>query len=89
MPRGYHHLTYSQRCQLFVLKERKESNLEIARVLGVHRSTISRELKHNLQDGTYHYDTAQEIVEANRQFSYAQTTLPALFNLVKEKLKLR
>src|SRR3990167_9805567 len=89
MPRGYHHLTYSQRCQLSVLNERGESISEIARTLGVHRSTISRELERNSQDGIYHYDTAQGRAEANRQFSHAQTISSALFDLMKEKLELR
>ena len=47
-------------------------------MFGVHRSFIRRELKHNSQDGTYHYDTV-----------HAQTISHALFNFVKEKRKLR
>lgn len=89
MPRGYHHLTCGQRCQLSVLNEREESISEIARALGVHRSTISRELRRNSQDGIYHYDTAQEIAEANRKSSHAQTISSTLFDFVKEKLELR
>jgi transposase, IS30 family len=47
MPRGYHHLTYEQRCQLYALKQRKISQSQIALDLGVSQSTISRELSRN------------------------------------------
>jgi IS30 family transposase len=47
MPKGYHHLTRDQRCQIDVLKKRGESQRLIAASLGKHPSTISRELKRN------------------------------------------
>ncbi|MBI5274113.1 MAG: helix-turn-helix domain-containing protein [Chlamydiales bacterium] len=47
MAKGYRHLTYEQRCQIYILKESKNSPAKIARILKVDRSTIHRELKHN------------------------------------------
>ncbi|MBI5274597.1 MAG: helix-turn-helix domain-containing protein [Chlamydiales bacterium] len=44
MAKGYRHLTYKQRCQIYILKESKNSPAKIARVLKVDRSTIHREL---------------------------------------------
>ncbi|MBM3192077.1 MAG: IS30 family transposase [Chlamydiae bacterium] len=89
MPKGYHHLTYSQRCHLFILKERGESNAEIARILGVHRSTIGRELKRGKKGHSYHHDEAQTRADKRRQASYKHKILSSIFDLVIEGLKLR
>ena len=45
----HRHLTYSDRCQIYALLKRGISRADIARDIGVHRSTISRELRRNLQ----------------------------------------
>ena len=45
MPEGYHHLTYEERCQIYALMQSGEA--AIARQLGVHRSTMKRELDRN------------------------------------------
>lgn len=45
--RIYAHLTQSQRYQISALKHMGHSQVEIANFLGVHKSTISRELKRN------------------------------------------
>jgi IS30 family transposase len=45
MPKGYHHLTKEQRCQLYILKSIGKSIDNIAEILQVHRSTLYRELK--------------------------------------------
>ena len=47
MPKSYHHLTELQRCQIFTLKERGDSQKIISSILKVDKSTISRELKRN------------------------------------------
>jgi IS30 family transposase len=44
MPKGYHHLTYTQRCQIYILKDRGDFPSSIARALDVHASTIGREV---------------------------------------------
>ena len=47
MPKGYHHLTDSQRCQIYTLNERGETQNSISTFLQVDKSTISRELNRN------------------------------------------
>jgi IS30 family transposase len=42
---NYKKLTYEQRCQIETLKKSKMTQQEIANVIGVSQSTISRELK--------------------------------------------
>ena len=43
--RTYHQLTQEQRYQTYALKKTKHTFVEIADVIGVHKSSISRELK--------------------------------------------
>ena len=43
----YHHLTEKDRIFLRVMLERRYPKNKIAEILGVHRSTIYRELKRN------------------------------------------
>ena len=45
MPKGYTHLTQAQRYQISALNKRRLSIAQIAAEVGVHRSTIYRELK--------------------------------------------
>lgn len=58
MPKGYHQLTRDQRCQLYALKKRGDSKAEIAKELGVHRSSIYRELSRNAGKKGYRYQQA-------------------------------
>jgi len=60
MARKYSHLTYEQRCQIYALKERGDSVTAIAQALGVHYSTIFRELNRNKGERGYRYKQAQE-----------------------------
>lgn len=59
MPKGYNHLVYEQRCQIYALLKRNISQNQIARDLGVSQSTISRELKRNKGKRKYRYKQAQ------------------------------
>lgn len=47
MLKGYHHLTRKQRCQIELLISRGERQADIADILEVDRSTISREIRRN------------------------------------------
>ena len=60
MPEGYHHLTYEERCQIYALMQSGLSQAAIARQLGVHRSTIKRELDRNTGARSYRFKRAQE-----------------------------
>ncbi|MES2218233.1 MAG: helix-turn-helix domain-containing protein [Pseudomonadota bacterium] len=45
---GYKHLDYKKRCQIYGLWNAGHNQVEIAKELGVHKSTISRELNRNI-----------------------------------------
>lgn len=66
----YHQLTSDERHTLSALRRNGYSQAEIARVLGRHRSTISRELKRNTRkDGGYRPSTAGEMTRGRRSRS--------------------
>jgi IS30 family transposase len=67
MPKGYHHLTKDQRCQLHALKSSGESTDHIAMQLGVHRSALYRELKRNKALEGYTYQEAHEQATRRKQ----------------------
>jgi IS30 family transposase len=60
MPRGYHHLTQDQRCQIYTLKKSGNTQSQIALHVGVNQSVISRELKINCGERGYRYKQAHE-----------------------------
>lgn len=68
MPKGYHHLTRDQRCQLYTLKDRESIN-KIAIAIGVHRSTLYRELNRNKGERGYRYQQAHEKAMERRKDS--------------------
>ena len=91
MPKGYHHLTRDQRCQLYALKCRGTSTHNIADTLGVHRSAIYRELKRNTGQRGYRYSQAQEKASERKKNS-AQNNLkmtPKLISAIDDKLRLQ
>ncbi len=47
MPKNYCHLTYDKRCQIYAFLKSGCAKTEVALLLGVHRSTITNELKRN------------------------------------------
>jgi IS30 family transposase len=60
MAKGYHHLTYGQRCHIAALRGSGVSITEIARQLDVHKSSISRELRRNNTHRIYQPDNAHQ-----------------------------
>jgi len=56
---AYKQLTYAQRCQIFALNRGGFSCRAIATDLGVHHTTISRELRRNGCRAGYHPATAK------------------------------
>jgi IS30 family transposase len=66
----YHQLTSEERYALAHMRQSHYSQAEIARVLGRHPSTISRELRRNRrEDGFYRAFTAEEKTRARRSRS--------------------
>ena len=45
---SHKHLNYEQRCMIYALRKAGRNQTQIAKEMGVHRSTISRELNRNL-----------------------------------------
>ena len=60
MPKGYQHLTYDIRCQIYALKRSGLSQNKIAKQLGVDQSTVSKELCRNSGGRGYRYRQAHE-----------------------------
>ena len=56
----YNQLTSEQRSQITALLTTKINNKEIANILGVHISTIYREIKRNGNPRSYNWETAQK-----------------------------
>jgi len=67
MPEGYLHLTYEQRCQIYALLQSAHSQADIARQLGVTRSTVSRELARNAGARGYRFKQAHATAARRRQ----------------------
>lgn len=67
MAKGYSHLTYKERCQIYALKTSGMSSLGIAHQLGRSKSTINNEIKRNSGKRGYRCDQAQRLSEERRQ----------------------
>jgi IS30 family transposase len=91
MPKGYHHLTYDQRCQLQALKESGNSINSIAITLKVHRSNIYREIARNSKDGNYEYIGANELSANRRSAASSQKSKMTsdMLVFIEEKIKLQ
>lgn len=63
---SYSQLTYEQRYLIYTFLKTGYKQIEIAKVLGVHKSTISRELKRNAGKRGYRYKQAQRIAERRK-----------------------
>jgi IS30 family transposase len=77
MPKGYQHLTLEIRWQISALKERGISQGTIAKQLGVHKSTISRELRRNGGCNGYDASYAEDLCR-RRHHSAKQTKVMKL-----------
>ena len=105
----YHHLNRDQRAQIEILVNEKDengkriySNTDIAAKLGVHRTTIWRELKYRIKskimiksgkikNKPYNVDDAQYDADYKRAFSkavYIVEQYPKLAEFIDEKIKI-
>ncbi len=64
----YKQLASHQRYQIYALLKIGQTKTKIAEVLGVHESTISRELKCNTGKRGYHPKQAQEKSDLRKRF---------------------
>lgn len=62
----YAHLTYEQRYQISALLKTQISLSEIARIIGVHKSTISREIRRNKGKRGYRPKQAQQFAQSRK-----------------------
>ncbi len=72
MPKGYHHLTYEERCQIHALLQSGMTKAAIARQLGVNRATITRELRRNTGERGYRFKQAQTKTTSRREAASMQ-----------------
>jgi IS30 family transposase len=88
MPKGYHQLTYEERCQIYALMKSGHCASSIARPIGVDRSTITREVKRNSGEAGYRFKQAQHKALARRKTASLtpRKMTPVIVRLVEEKL---
>lgn len=86
MSKNYKHLTYEQRCQIFILKERGEIPARIAEALNVDRSTIIREIRRNGDIKGYDPEEAEKKAKERRCQTPNKKMNEELLAIVTEKL---
>ena len=88
MTRQYQQLTYEQRCQIYALKKRGDSQREMAEWLGVNQSTISRELARNCGKRGYRYKQAQVKADRRRREAVSPSKMTTeMIGLIEEKIR--
>lgn len=88
---SYHHLTQDQRCQIYTLKSIGRTQKFIARYIGVHPSTVSRELKRNQGQRGYRYQQAHRLAGERRYQASCQARIMKrpLMTRITQHLKAR
>jgi IS30 family transposase len=84
--RTYNQLTQEQRYQIYALKKTGHSRTEIAEVMGVHKSTVSRELKRNRGGRGYRPQQAHNLAMERKQKGVARITV-AIWARVEKLLR--
>ncbi len=82
----YKQLTQEQRYQIYALKKAGHEQTEIAQVVGVHKSTISRELRRNRGLRGYRPKQAQRLASERWQRRHVRIR-PQTWQLIAEKLR--
>lgn len=72
--RTYRQLTQAQRYQIYALQKTKHTLREIAEVIGVHKLSVSRELKRNQGQRGYRRQQAHELAADRRQKAVPRIT---------------
>lgn len=89
MPKHYRHLTSYDRCQIYALKRSEKSQSEIAQILNVSQSTISRELRRNCGLRGYRFKQAQALAQkrGSARGCCARVLVPALLAKIEQFLQ--
>lgn len=83
----YSQLTEGQRYQIYALKKTGLSNPKIALELGVHRSTINRELKRNTGQRGYRPKQAHRMAQERKKNRSWAKLEPSIWDEVETRLK--
>ena len=88
MPQGYHHVTHDIRSQIYLLKSIGMSLHKIAKRLGKHVSTISREIARNKTQDKYLYHQADLLAcqRRNKASSTLKKLTPELITQITSRL---
>ncbi len=83
----YTQLTREQRYQIYALKKAELSQTKIARILGVHKSTVSRELRRNLGQRGYRPKQAHQLAIKRRTRAIKPRIPPDTWNLARRLIR--
>jgi IS30 family transposase len=83
----YTQLTQEQRYQIYALLKTEHSQIKIANVIGVHKSTISRELRRNRGQRGYRPQQAHRFAEQRRRKSVRNRISTQTWGQIEEKLR--
>jgi len=87
---SYSRLTYRDRVRISRLRKQGKSQSEIARNLGVHRSTISREVKRNKHQRCYSSLRAHNYAKSRQRVRrYCYKLTPVVISLIEERLQFK
>lgn len=85
---NYQQLTPEKRCTLFDLKKQGFKNAAMAKIIGVHRSTVHRELKRNSEGLSYYPKIAHRKAMKRRQRSaWKVESEPKIEEAIIEKIE--
>ena len=83
----YTQLTQEQRYQIYALLKIEHSQTKIAAILGVHKSTISRELRRNCGQRGYRPKQAQRLSLKRQRDKVLKRITPETWSRINEKLE--
>ncbi len=84
---SYTQLTREQRYQIYALKKAGHTQTEMAAIVGVHKSSVSRELRRNRGRRGYRPGRAHELAEARRRAAHCPRISETTWALVESLLR--
>jgi IS30 family transposase len=85
--RKYAQLTIEQRYQIADYLSAKKSRSDIAQLIGVHKSTITRELRRNRGARCYRYEQAHRMATVRASHRAGRSVNEATHKWVRERLR--